>query len=186
MEFLVQVEKAKDVMSFLAQEGASKVLLVKAKDIVVDDRVRFQCSQSGCYDYGKPIFPPNVSTVNEFRNVLREYTMGIILQLNSPIHMDSWKSEADKHALDLHNLVYRGEKKAFSLGFPLAAGLIGGSCKICDNCRGTTKNECTNKDKARPSMEAMGIDVIKTCKNAGLDIEFVKGEVTWTALILLD
>jgi len=34
-------------------------------------------------------------------------------------------------------------------------------------------------------MEAMGIDVLSTCKKVGMEIVFVPGEVVWTGLILL-
>jgi len=45
---------------------------------------------------------------------------------------------------------------------------------------------CRFPFQARPSLEAMGIDVVATLKNVGLSLAFpVQGRVTWTGLILL-
>ncbi|NPV45039.1 MAG: hypothetical protein HPY70_13875 [Firmicutes bacterium] len=46
--------------------------------------------------------------------------------------------------------------------------------------------KCSNRSRARPSLEAVGIDVIGTCKNADMPVSFEKGQVIWTGLILLD
>ncbi|UCE81580.1 MAG: DUF2284 domain-containing protein, partial [Methanobacteriota archaeon] len=45
---------------------------------------------------------------------------------------------------------------------------------------------CRYPFEARPSMEALGIDVFKTCGNAGLPLYFSsKKRARWTGLILL-
>jgi predicted metal-binding protein len=100
---------------------------------------------------------------------------------------ENWEPETDQWALRLHDIIYKLEKKAFSLGFPFAAGLIGGSCKLCQECPGEKDSnaKCIQREKARPSMEAMGIDVLSTCKNAGIEVEFSPEKVIWSGMILL-
>jgi predicted metal-binding protein len=187
MDFLEQIEKAKELLSFaLNIEGMSGSKLIHIKSVVVDDRVRFQCSQSGCRDYGKKLkCPPNTPSVDEFRKVLSSYFMALVVQMRAGIHdIKNWESETDELALKLHDAVYKIEKKAFSLGFPFAAGLIGGSCKLCKECPGASV--CIKPEKARPSMEGLGIDVIATCRNIGLEVVFSPDTIVWTGMILIN
>ncbi|MDI3534946.1 MAG: hypothetical protein PWQ82_1311 [Thermosediminibacterales bacterium] len=182
MDFLEQIQNAEKIIEFLKELGAYRVKLIKTRDIVIDERVRFQCQHSGCPNFGKPMCPPNVPDVESFNKTLNRYTFGILVQVKGEIKGEDWVKETDVYALKLHDYVYKAEKKAFSLGFPFAAGLIGGSCKLCAECSKT----CSNREKARPSMEAMGIDVLATCRKAGMPVCFKKDQVVWTGLVLLD
>lgn len=182
MDFLQKIENAKKVLEFAKScEGVFKVKLIETRNIAVDERVRFQCSHSGCREYGKRLMcPPYVPEVEEFKKVLSNYIIGLLISVKGN------PEDVFRLAGLLHEAVYSTEKKAFSLGFPFAAGLIGGPCNLCEKCPTGENAKCIKREKARPSMEAMGIDVLKTCKNAGMDMEFKEGEVTWTGLLLLD
>jgi predicted metal-binding protein len=91
-------------------------------------------------------------------------------------------------AIRLHKLVNEVEGMAMSLGFPYALGLIGGECMLCPECVGVGSNEvCRRPYQARPSMEGVGIDVLKTSINAGLPFEIPpKKEIIWNGLVLID
>lgn len=91
-------------------------------------------------------------------------------------------------AIRLHTLVNEVELRAMSLGFPYALGLIGGECMLCARCVGVgSSHACRKPYEARPSMEGVGIDCIKTCQNAGLPFEIPpKTEIIWSGLILID
>lgn len=91
-------------------------------------------------------------------------------------------------AIRLHKLVNEVESMAMSLGFPYALGLIGGECMLCPECVGVNSGEaCRRPYLARPSMEGVGIDVLKTSINAGLPFEMPpKKEVIWSGLVLVD
>jgi len=191
MEFLDQIEGAKKLQDeAMCFDDVSRAKLLHAKDIVIDDRVRFQCSFSGCRNYGKKLMcPPNTPTVDEFRKIIDRYYMGLIVQVESDIiDKDNWEPEVAQFALRLHDIIYRLEKRAFAFGFPFAAGLIGGSCKLCKECAGDKDPNatCVNREKARPSLEAMGIDVITTCKRAGMEVVFSPGKVVLTGLVLIN
>jgi predicted metal-binding protein len=89
-------------------------------------------------------------------------------------------------AIRLHKLVNEVERKAMSMGFPYAMGLIGGVCMLCHECAGAGK-ACRRPYEARPSLEGVGIDVIKTAAQAGLPFELPpKEEIVWSGLILID
>jgi len=161
--------------------------------------------------------PPNVPTVDEFRTVLRLYKTAVLLQTRAPLtlSMDDFNKEEvlkflasrntsslqkggelDKAQKDmedvklqsirLHKLVNEVEAHAVSMGFHYALGLIGGDCMLCPKCAGLGA-ACRRPYQARPSMEGIGIDVVKTSWNAGLSFDIPpKHEVVWSGLVLIE
>ncbi|HXX57845.1 MAG TPA: DUF2284 domain-containing protein [Thermodesulfovibrionales bacterium] len=88
----------------------------------------------------------------------------------------------------LHKLVNEVEGRAITFGFPYALGLIGGDCMLCPKCVGQGSGAgCRRPYQARPSMEGVGIDVVKTSINAGLPFDIPpKTEIVWSGLVLID
>jgi predicted metal-binding protein len=182
----------KEILSALREEGASEVRLIAVNKIVVDERVRLKCQIPLCDTYGRNLMcPPRLPSVEDFRRALRRYSRAILIQVSAVIPVQSSGKLSDDvfgPAKKLHELVNRGEKMAFEGGLHFATGLIGGCCRLCDECvavLGETK--CRFPFKARPSMEAMGIDVFSTLRRAGLSVSGlpVGDRVTWTGVILL-
>ena len=179
------------IISLLKEQGASAVVLANIVDIVVDERVRLKCRVPLCDSYDKNLMcPPYVPSVAEFREALRNYEQAILIQISADLNetcTNTPREEVFLPARKLHELVNMGEREAFTAGFRFAAGFIGGCCRLCDECvaaQGGTS--CRFPFKARPSMEAMGIDVIATAEKAGLPLTFpIKNKVTWMGLILL-
>ena len=180
-----------NIMSMLKERGASAAVLANIADIVVDERVRLKCRVPVCDSYNKNLMcPPYVPSVAEFREALKNYRQAILLQVSALLqetYTNAPREEVFIPAGKLHELVNLGEREAFAAGFRFAAGFIGGCCSLCDECiaaQGGTS--CRVPFKARPSMEAMGIDVIATAEKAGLSVAFpIEDKVTWTGLILL-
>lgn len=183
--------------------GADEAKIIDSKDIVVDRRVRLKCLVPMCASYGRNLMcPPNLISVEEFASTLQLYSTAIILQIEADCDSTDKSDgclgkqtcddlEASTHTHDwkvkLHDLVNRLEAMAFKEGFYLAAGLIGGECSLCPECDVIQSGEpCRRPFEARPSMQAMGIDVMKTCEDVGLPFSFSSGDkVKWTGLILL-
>jgi predicted metal-binding protein len=84
------------------------------------------------------------------------------------------------------------EGEALALGYAFAAGFGGGECRLCEACvaaqTGTsTREPCRKPFLARPSMEAVGVDVLTTAAAAGLSIQMpATDDPVWTGLLLLD
>ena len=79
------------------------------------------------------------------------------------------------------------EAEAFKMGYRFAAAFAGGDCVLCDVCAGVDGQPCKHPFEARPSMEAVGIDVVATAEAAGLAIELPAAEhPRWTGLLLID
>jgi predicted metal-binding protein len=79
------------------------------------------------------------------------------------------------------------EAEAFRMGYRFAAAFAGGDCVLCDVCAGVDGQPCKHPFEARPSMEAVGIDVVATAEAAGLAVELPAAEhPRWTGLLLID
>jgi predicted metal-binding protein len=79
------------------------------------------------------------------------------------------------------------EREAFKLGYRFAAAFAGGDCVLCQVCEGVEDGVCRHPFEARPSMEAVGVDVVATARAAGLEVELPAAErPTWTGMLLID
>ena len=88
---------------------------------------------------------------------------------------------------DFARLMTALEAEAFKMGYRFAAAFAGGDCVLCDVCAGAHGEPCKHPFEARPSMEAVGIDVVATAEAAGLAIELPADEhPRWTGLLLID
>jgi predicted metal-binding protein len=184
------------------RRGASNAKVILTRDIVLDKRVRLKCSVPVCSSYGTHLMcPPNVMPVDEFREVLSMYKKALIIQIEADYNSSdrSPRKELSKELEDvitetdvlmkkLHLIVNAMETMAFKKGFHLATGLIGGQCMLCSECIPPSSGKaCRHPFEARPSMEAMGIDVVRTCERVGLKVSLSSKEpVRWTGLVLLD
>jgi predicted metal-binding protein len=70
----------------------------------------------------------------------------------------------------LQEITYRIEIEAFHDGYPFAFALA--ECYLCETC--TFPAPCVFPAKARPSMQALGIDVYATVKKLGLPMKTLK------------
>jgi len=207
-----QVEKNLEVLCKLAKElGATNAVSFKAKGVVVDERVRLKCLVPVCDDYGLNLMcPPYVMSVQEFREVLAKYNWAILIQIEEPIpaemkkeirqacdvaalyksakFIDSYKKSFDPIKMKQHRIVHKVEAQAFMLGYRFATGFKAGSCKLCPECTASSNSQepCRHPFRARPSMEAVGIDVFKTAENAGLPFDIPSTNKTvWNGLVLV-
>ena len=79
------------------------------------------------------------------------------------------------------------ETDAFKLGYRFAAAFAGGDCVLCEVCEGVDDGVCRHPFAARPSAEAVGVDVVATARAAGLEIEMPAAErPSWTGMLLID
>ncbi|MFX0099740.1 MAG: DUF2284 domain-containing protein [Candidatus Hodarchaeota archaeon] len=169
-----ELEKFVDVAKEL---GAADARIIKAGNVVTGDWVRLKC-QYGCGGYGKRLTcPPYSPTPETTSKVIANYEWALLSKLvpEPPDH---------DHAIT-HEQVASLERAIFLDGYHAALGLACGPCPICKKCN---LKQCANPRLARPSMEACGIDVYKTARNAGFEIRVVKKrseQPTYFTLVLI-
>ncbi len=182
--------------------GAKAARIIPAHAVVVDYRVRLKCEVPRCAGYGQYLTcPPYVMDVDAFKTVISNYEWCLLVQVDAKdidstdkgtgrIDRTVLKENRDRHRpfkLKLLEIVETVEASAFKNGMRFAAGFVGGSCVLCDRCvEDKTFDRCRHPFRARPAMEAVGIDVFRTAENAGMPIHLSSTEnVLWTGLVLL-
>ncbi|MDY0266626.1 MAG: DUF2284 domain-containing protein [Methanimicrococcus sp.] len=176
------------------EAGAVEAYFIDAKNIIVDERVRLKCFVPLCRHHGDLVCPPNVPTPEEFQRYLKLYRFGIMLstQYVNPPRPSSLMDSKDvsreirKKSVDLSDILLKLEAISLQKGYRFAAGFTGGSCFYCEECV-KTGGECKTPYRARPSMEAVGIDVVATLQNINMSLEFpVSDKVKWWGMLLVD
>jgi len=156
--------------------GAAAAEIIQANQIVVDERVRLKCTVPRCLRAGEsPNCPPYVPDLDVIRKAFDKYSWGILLKTHlEPIEAYASKSGQEQSLL-FHQksaeIVYEIERLAYKHGYYLAMGLGGGSCKdyLCRGlvCQFLDSGRCRFPLRARPAMEAMGIDVFDLISKVG-------------------
>jgi predicted metal-binding protein len=135
------------------------VCIISPSDVETAAWVRLKC-QFGCEGYGQCLVcPPYTPTPQQTREVLDSYTRAVLIHFTPEAHVKTTVVELERE------FFLRGAWKAFALG--------AGSCDFCKTCK-MDEQWCRHSRRARPSMEACGIDVFSTVKKAGLPIEVVR------------
>jgi predicted metal-binding protein len=190
--------KAKEFDFFLEEAkklGALEAKIISSDKVVIEDRVLLKC-RTGCDSYGKKfVCPPFTPTPDEFRKMLKEYRKVLIvkfpagaeaeddvgrsLQKNqcSPEILPDLRERTNKF-FDVWNAdkrrillaILQLEKTAFNRGYTLALSLTAGSCTLCAKCN--MEATCTHPTMARYPEHALGVNVKKTLKKAGMSIKF--------------
>ncbi|MBF0497189.1 MAG: DUF2284 domain-containing protein [Deltaproteobacteria bacterium] len=140
-------------------------------DVVTSDWVRWKC-QYGCPGYGRGYScPPHSPSPDQTRAVLNEYSRALLFHLE--LREEDGKNRREKSISFLEHLVTL-EGEMFKDGYYKAFVFLAGPCHLCDECSSLTGAPCNFAMKARPSMEACGIDVYQTARTNGFPIEPLK------------
>jgi predicted metal-binding protein len=164
--------------------GASAAAIIPAEWISVDERVRLKCLVPRCLRAGEtPNCPPNAPDLDLVRRAIDRFSWAILLKTDvGPIEdyaPGAGKTKEEKRrTLSFHKasaeVVCGLENEAYKDGYHLAMGFGGGSCKdyLCQGilCQYLDSGRCRFPHRARPAMEAVGIDVIDLARKVGWEI----------------
>jgi predicted metal-binding protein len=171
--------------------GASSAAAIPASDVVIDGRTSLKCLVPLCRHYGTDLLcPPNVMPVEQFRGIVAQYGGALLVTVDMALS-DEEGEERLKLARDakmkLYDVIDKVEAAAMRDGHYYAAGFGGGACSLCEECVGVGSGlRCRHPFRARPAMEAMGIDVVETARRVGLDLTFEPGAGrSWVGLVLV-
>ena len=160
------------------EKGIDQTVVVETSRVVTAPWVRMKC-QFGCAGYGDSLCcPPRTPTPDEMRKILDSYTIGILLHRQIKKGGTAVERLSDTAVAIERALFLDGYYKAWTLG--------AGPCGGCKNCN---MKACLHPDKARPSMEACGIDVYATARAYNLPIQVVSERTdlrNFYALVLVE
>ncbi len=169
--------------------GASGAVITPASWVTIDERVRLKCVVPRCIRAGEtPCCPPYAPDLDLVRRALSRFSWAILLKGDvGPIEeyapgKGTAKGEQRKTLL-FHQksaeVVYQVERQAYKDGYHLAMGFGGGSCKdyLCRGviCQFLDSGRCRFPQRARPTMEGVGVDVHALINRVG-----------WESYALLD
>ena len=165
-------------LGMILEKGVDNAVVVETSRVVTAPWVRIKC-QFGCGGYGESLCcPPRTPTPDEMRKILDSYTSGILLHRRIP--------KGGKQVERLSETAVDVERALFLDGYYKAWTLGSGPCGRCKACN---MKACVHADRARPSMEACGIDVSATARAYRLPIEVVREHTdmrNFYALILVE
>lgn len=149
------------------KHGYSDFCWIDPKEIVVSQWVRMKC-MFGCDEYGKTATcPPNVPSVAECERFFRDYRTAVIFHfeksVDKPEDRWNWTRDLNRKLLEL-------EKEIFCSGHEKAFLLFLDSCNFCENCSGL-RTKCKEPEQARPTAEALAMDVFSTVRKVGYSID---------------
>ncbi len=161
------MKNRQDLESVFEKYEVTDFKWINPKDIVTAQWVRFKC-MFGCKNYGRhACCPPNVPSVSECRQLFDEFEIGVIIHfdiaIEDPDDRHFWINETNQTLVFLEREIFlRGYQKALLLSID--------PCLLCEKCKATRK-ACVNPRLARPTPEAMAVDVYSTVRKYDFPIE---------------
>ena len=142
-----------------AKSQVIDVKMISPADVETAAWVRLKC-RFGCDGYGQCLVcPPFTPTPEQMRGVLDCYRRAVLIHFGREADTKAIVAELER------DFFLRGAYKAFGLG--------AGPCYFCKRCN-LEHEQCRHAERARPAMEACGIDVYSTARKAGFPIEVVR------------
>ena len=145
--------------------GASDAKRISTREIIVEPELVELCKPPRCKGYGQSAnCPPHAMDPQGAQAMIHAHTWALLFKVDlPPIRLLS----KDHHREFLRIFMTAGvlEQTARQLGLPSSYGLGAGSCKVvfCNNrpCAKLEGKPCLYPRLARPSLEAIGINVFK-------------------------
>ena len=208
------MQNYKDLEKLALERGYPEAKVIPVDAVVVEDRVHLRC-MIGCPHYGKSLrCPPHTPSIDEFRKMLNDYRFAMVIKLKKSEISNELKAkynlnnlegldrlqdqynDLDKISQELWSDFFSSyknalidllelERAAFKMGFTFATVFFAGHCMLCEKCD-VEKGICCNPMIARFSAESMGINLLKTAENAGMELKFNSSDPTGIAILLID
>jgi len=160
--------------------GADRAVVLKTTEVPVEETVTLKCQIPRCFGYGTSAHcPPHTLKPAELREHLQKYQWAIFFTLEVPPEVIVRNKSTIKERVEAYQKVFKIvsaiESQAFYDGYYLAFGFAAGSCRhtFCgreENCLALEGKRCRHSLVARPSMEAVGINVYQMAARQGWDI----------------
>jgi len=161
------VKKMQKYVKQAKEMGADGGKIIRTENVFVRDWVFLKC-KFGCEGFGERLTcPPRSPSPEQMRQVIAEYRWALLVHFKR----DPDKKNRNKKKFTITEIISDLERRIFLDGYYKAWGMGCGPCRLCRTCA----DECKYPRKARPSMEACGIDVYETVRTAGFPIDVVTG-----------
>jgi len=151
------------VMRNPQEHGLTEAKFVHTPHVITAHSTRLRCQYLCHAESGSPTCPPNSPTQLDTMKILEEYRFGLMLRreiaAGTEGEMGAWA--------DFHETMLRVEGESFRRGYTKAFALGVGNCiyqQLSDASR-----PCAFPGKARPTLEAIGVNLTETLDIIGWD-----------------
>lgn len=149
-------------------EGA-RVVFMNPDELVIEEQVKMNCFYCGKYgnNWRCPPYLPQI----DYRKMFSEFDEGVFVCFSYFLNNgSSFLQIRNDSSVELHKTLLDIEKWLWNNNRPTAISFGGGSCKLCKG--GCGEHKCNNPYLSRSPLEATGVNVIKSIKKYGIEIEF--------------
>ncbi len=144
-------------------------IFIEPKELIFEENVKMNCFYCGRYNNNWRC-PPHLPDI-DYRQLMREYETGLFVMVSYDITDDTeYAIIRNESSVIIHKTLLELEKYMWNHNSSTAISFIGGSCKLCKGGCGKTK--CNNPYMSRSPLEATGVNIIKSAKKYGIDIQF--------------
>jgi len=162
----LDLKQHQQIDTILQENGYTDYKWIEPKQIVVSQWVRMKC-KFGCGEFGRGgTCPPQTPSVAECREFFSEYEDALILHfeglMDKPEDRHAWSAKINAKLVEM-------ERAVFIAGYERAFLLFMDSCCFCRECTGQ-RETCEQPRMARPSPEAMAVDVYTTVRKVGFEV----------------
>jgi predicted metal-binding protein len=171
------------IFKIVLDGGADKAAVLDVgRDVVFDPMFRSLCERNSCGNFGVcHMCPPLVGDIDSLILQARSFKEAVLYQTVWPIE-DSFDIEGMLEGGRRNNQCAQFVRDALPCGGMLH--LSSGGCRVCQRCAARDGLPCLYPDRAMASLEAYGIDVYKSAKNAGLPYSNGPNTVTYFGMVL--
>jgi predicted metal-binding protein len=154
--------------------------------IRIDQTVRDLCTQNTCGQYNRNhMCPPAIKGIEEWREEISSYTHAVLVSKFYPTQggydFKAWFEGIRDFQKTLAKVKEDLEARCPDKRFLF---LGAGGCFLCERCTYPEGKPCRFPEKAFPSLEACGIDVVRLSRDAGVRYNNGKNTVTYIGGIL--
>ena len=160
----------KEIIEYLNENSPGMTgVFVLPEEVVFEENVKMNCYYCSKYNNNWRC-PPNIPNI-DYPKMFSEFDHGLLIKSEYTIsNYDSYSELRRISSVALHKTLLMLEKWLWNRGKSNALSFGAGSCKLCKD--GCGKEKCNNPGAARCSLEAIGVNVVKTCAKAKIPICF--------------
>jgi len=154
---------------------------IDADKLIFEERVRMNCFYCAKYNVSWKC-PPKIPEL-DYQKMFSEFDQAAFVYVRESLHDNDYESVRKSSSIHLHQAMLMCEKWLYQHNNSTALSFIGGSCKLCKN--GCAPGRCANPYQARIPVEALGINVVKSAEQYGIEVKFPPKEYMMRIGLLL-
>lgn len=171
-----------EMIAWVNEKGFEiKGLEIDPTTLIFEEQVRMNCFYCAKYNVSWKC-PPKIPEL-DYKKMFSEFEHAAFMYVQMPLKGNDYDSVRKNSSVQLHQAMLSCEKWLYEHNNSTALSFIGGSCKLCKN--GCTPGHCANPYLARIPLEALGVNVVKSARQYGIEITFPPKEYMMRIGLLL-